>query len=252
MSTSPFDQDRPPEPPRRPASPGQDARRRRRADPNATVPEADFTSYYGRNVVKPAPWGNPIPTYLFIGGLAAGSGLLAAGGHATGRPRLRRRARIAAILGAAASGLTLMKDLGRPERAINMIRTVKLTSPMSVGTWILTGFSAAAGTGIATEVACAMVPRGSTLRSAIGLVDGLASAGTAFFAPPLAAYTAVLLADTASPTWHEAYPKLPFVFVASALAAGSGLALVTTPRPKPVPYVRRQSSPSPRTWPRTP
>lgn len=46
---------------------------------------------------------------------------------------------------------------------------------------------------------------------------------------PLAAYTAVLLADTATPTWRESYRELPFVFVASANAAAGGLALVTTP-----------------------
>jgi hypothetical protein len=228
MTTSRFDEDRPPEPPRPPRGtrPGG---RKRRADPDATVPEADFTSYYGRNVVKPAPWGAPIPAYLFLGGLAAGSGLLAAGGHATGRQKLRRRGRIAALAGAAVSGVTLAADLGRPERALNMMRVVKLTSPMSVGTWILTGFGTAAGAAVGTELARGVFSPDSVLGSLVRVADVVASAGTAFFAPPLAAYTAVLLADTASPTWHQAYPKLPFVFVSSALAAGSGLALVTTP-----------------------
>ena len=50
------------------------------------VPEATFTSYYGRPVVKPSPWENDIPAYLFLGGLAAGSSLLAAGADVTGRP----------------------------------------------------------------------------------------------------------------------------------------------------------------------
>jgi hypothetical protein len=39
----------------------------------------------------------------------------------------------------------------------------------------------------------------------------------------------VLLADTATPTWHESYRELPFVFVSSANAAASGLALLTVP-----------------------
>jgi hypothetical protein len=54
-------------------------------------------------------------------------------------------------------------------------------------------------------------------------------AGSALFAPPLAAYTAVLLADTATPTWHASRRELPFVFVGSASAAAAGLALATTP-----------------------
>lgn len=49
------------------------------------------------------------------------------------------------------------------------------------------------------------------------------SAGAAFFAPPLAAYTAVLFSDTATPLWHQAYREMPFLFVASGQAAGCGL-----------------------------
>ena len=43
------------------------------------VPPATFTSYYGRPVVKAVTVGDDIPAYLFLGGLAAGSSLLAAG-----------------------------------------------------------------------------------------------------------------------------------------------------------------------------
>ncbi len=61
------------------------------------------------------------------------------------------------------------------------------------------------------------------------LADAAAAAGSAAFAPPLASYTAVLLADTATPTWHASYKELPFVFVSSANAAAAGLALLTSP-----------------------
>jgi hypothetical protein len=57
-------------------------------------------------------------------------------------------------------------------------------------------------------------------------VGGLAAAG---LAPALATYTAVLLADTAMPSWHEAYPHLPFVFAGSALASASGVGLLAAP-----------------------
>ncbi|NNG20183.1 polysulfide reductase NrfD [Naumannella sp. ID2617S] len=227
MTTRPFDDDRPPLLGPRKRRDGDGSRRR--SDPNATVPEAEFISYYGHNVVQPPPWEWPIPAYLFLGGLAAGSGLVAAGGHFTGRPRLRRRGRFAAIGAAALGGAALAKDLGRPERVLNMFRTVKLTSPMSVGTWILTGFGACAGAAVGLELLRPRLRSGSGLAGAAGVVDGLASAGSAFFAPPLAAYTAVLLADTAAPTWHESYRELPFVFVSSALAAGTGLSMITTP-----------------------
>src|SRR5699024_1023847 len=94
-----------------------------------------------------------IPAYLFTGGLAAGSGILGSGAALTGRELLRRRSRIVAVVGTAASGGLLIADLGRPERFLNMMRTVKLTSPMSVGTWILSAYGAASGLTTAAEVA---------------------------------------------------------------------------------------------------
>jgi hypothetical protein len=39
----------------------------------------------------------------------------------------------------------------------------------------------------------------------------------------------VLLADTATPSWHEAYPELPFVFAGSALASAAGAGLIAAP-----------------------
>jgi hypothetical protein len=51
----------------------------------------------------------------------------------------------------------------------------------------------------------------------------------ATLAPALATYTAVLIADTAVPSWHEAYPQLPFVFAGSALVSASGLGLLAVP-----------------------
>jgi hypothetical protein len=53
-----------------------------------------------------------------------------------------------------------------------------------------------------------------------------AEAAAAALAPAVATYTAVLVADTAVPAWHEAYRELPFVFAGSALASGGGLGLL--------------------------
>ncbi len=226
-ATRPLDSDRPPAPPR---LPGERRKRRRGGDPHSMVPEAEFRSYYGQPVIKAPPWEWPIPAYLFLGGLAAGSGLVSAGGHFIGLDKLRTRGRWAAITSVAAGGVALAADLGRPERAANMMRTVKLTSPMSVGSWILAGFGAFAGVGVGLEFFRRWLPKdGGVAHHLVEFIDGVAAAGSAFFAPPLAAYTGVLLSDTALPTWHEAYRELPFVFVSSGMAAGSGLAMITTP-----------------------
>jgi hypothetical protein len=53
--------------------------------------------------------------------------------------------------------------------------------------------------------------------------------GAAVFGGPMATYTAVLLANTAVPSWHAFHEKLPFVFAGSAMAAGGGISMVFTP-----------------------
>ncbi len=244
MTTNPFDADRPPERERgrRNGSGGSAWRtgdRSRRRDESLMVPDVRFDSYYGRHIVKPAPWKKEIPAYLFLGGVAGGSALLAAGGAIRGYPALRRVGRVAALGAAALGGGALAMDLGKPSRALNMMRTVKLTSPMSIGSWILTAFSGFSGLAIVSEFGPLLIERGSGAKGpgtglarvsrVLELADGPATAGSALFGPPLAAYTAVLLADTATPTWHESYRELPFVFVSSANLAASGLALLTVP-----------------------
>ena len=42
------------------------------------------------------------------------------------------------------SAAALVHDLGRPERFLNMLRVFKVTSPMSMGSWLLSAFGAAA------------------------------------------------------------------------------------------------------------
>ncbi|MGI5520794.1 NrfD/PsrC family molybdoenzyme membrane anchor subunit [Micromonospora sp. CA-259024] len=195
------------------------------------VPEAEFTSYYGRPVLKAPVWKWDIAAYLFTGGLAAGSSLLAAGGQLTGRPTLRRAGRVTALAAVSASAVFLIRDLGRPARFHHMLRVAKPTSPMSMGTWILTAYGPAAGVAAIAEAA-GWLPRHGLLGLAgrvlpsVGHVAGLLAAGSA---PALATYTGVLLADTAVPSWHEAYPELPVIFAGSALASGAGVGLIAVP-----------------------
>ncbi len=230
MTTNPLDADRPPELPRPRRGGGRGGGRgRHRRDESLMVPDVQFESYYGRQVVKPAPWKADIPAYIFLGGIAGGSSLIGAGGAVTGRPALRRTGRYAALAGVALGGLALVHDLGRPERALNMLRTVKLTSPMSVGSWILTAFGGFAGVSMLCEVGRSLPDQRSWLARALRAAEPPATIGSAAFALPLASYTAVLLSDTATPTWRESYRGLPFVFVGSANAAAAGLALITTP-----------------------
>lgn len=204
-------------------------RRRRGGMERAMVPDATFTSYYGRPVLKPAPWTADIPAYLFFGGLAGGSAALGAGADVTGRPALRRVARLGAAGSIVASFALLVHDLGRPSRFVNMLRVAKVTSPMSVGTWILTLFGPAAGFAGAAELRGALPRRLAPLATLLARGARPAGFAAAALGPAVASYTAVLLSDTATPAWHSAQRELPFVFVGSAASAAGGLGLLGAP-----------------------
>jgi formate-dependent nitrite reductase membrane component NrfD len=207
---------------------GGGRRRRRRAE-QTVVPDAEFTSYYGRPILKASPWTVDIPAYLFTGGLAGGSAVLAAGADLTGRAGLRRAGRLGAFGGILASFYFLVHDLGRPSRFLNMLRVAKPTSPMSVGTWILTAFGPAAGVAAAAEFRRYLPKRLRWAARLLGLLERPAGLGAAAVGPAVMAYTAVLIADTATPTWHEGYREMPFVFVGSGALAAGGVGLIAAP-----------------------
>lgn len=213
---------------------GRKGGRRRRGDPNAVVPDAVFTSYYGRPVVRPSPWTFDIPVYIFLGGLAGVSSLMAEGGALTGRPALARSGRITALAGITGSFYFLVHDLGRPARLLNMLRVMKPTSPMSVGTWILSAYAPGAMLAGAAELLDVVPPRlahllPGSIRALISSLRTPAGLAAALIAPAVANYTAVLLADTATPAWAEARRELPFLFISSASAAAGGAGLIGAP-----------------------
>jgi hypothetical protein len=182
------------------------------------VPPATPSSYYGRPVVKRPVWRPEVAAYLFAGGLAGGSTLLCAAARRQGNHVLARRGLYTALAGLSVSPALLIMDLGVPRRFHHMLRVVKVTSPMNLGTWILTA------TGTATGIAA-----GCDLLGVMPRLQRTAETSAALMGPALSTYTAVLLADTAVPVWHEARRELPFVFAASSLASAGAAAAVLTP-----------------------
>lgn len=195
------------------------------------VPEAEFRSYYGRPVLKSPVWERRVATYLFAGGLAAGTAVIGAGADLTGRERLRRASWLGSLGGLLVSVWALVSDLGRPERFHHMLRVAKPTSPMSVGTWNLTIFGPLAGAAAVREL-LPLVPSTwqrswpARLLTRLARPAGLAAAATA---PGIAAYTSVLLSHTAVPAWNEVRDELPFVFTGSAAASGGGFGMLCAP-----------------------
>jgi DMSO reductase anchor subunit len=176
-------------------------------------------SYYGRPILKEPVWKPEIPMYLFTGGVAGSSALLGLGARMTGNERLAKSSLYVGLAAEVISPALLVADLGRPERLLNMLRVFKVTSPMSVGSWILF----ASGGATTTEAICdvlGILPRFKLFAAGV----------SALFGAPLSVYTATLLSDTAIPVWHEARRELPFLFGASAAAsAGAAAAIVTPP-----------------------
>jgi formate-dependent nitrite reductase membrane component NrfD len=154
--------------------------------------------------------------------------MLAAGADLTGRPGLRRVGRLGALASLAASMYFLVADLGRPERFHHMLRVAKPSSPMSVGTWILTAYGPGAGLAGVAEMMPARLRR-TFVGKVLGWSARPAGLSAAAVAPGVASYTAVLLSQTAVPAWHEAHPYLPFVFTGSAAASGGGLGMLLAP-----------------------
>jgi Polysulphide reductase, NrfD len=183
------------------------------------VPRAEFRSYYGRPVIKEPVWKEPdVPAYLFFGGLAGASSVLAAAAHLTGRRGLARAAKTAALGGISVSTAALINDLGRPARFHHMLRVFKPSSPMSVGSWLLSAYGPAAGAAALSDFT-GILPAAGTI----------ATAGAALLGPAVTTYTAVLLCDTAVPAWHEAHREMPYVFAGSAASAAGGFGLLAAP-----------------------
>src|SRR5205823_6555146 len=111
----------------------------------------------------------------------------------SGNEVLARRAWMVSLAGVSVSPPLLISDLGVSKRFLNMLRMFKVTSPMSVGSWILSG----AGTAIAIGAANALT----------GLFPALAKPAkpaAALLGLPLSTYTGALIANTSVPVWHEA------------------------------------------------
>ena len=173
-------------------------------------------SYYGRPVIKETIWGSPeIPGYLFLGGLAGASSMLAGFAQASGHQELARVSKTAATGAIALSAVALVKDLGRPGRFLNMLRVVKVTSPMSVGTWLITGYGPLAGAAAA-----------SALTGKLPKAGAAATVGAAALGAGVSTYTAALICDTAVPAWHDGHREMPYLFAGSAATAAGGLGML--------------------------
>jgi formate-dependent nitrite reductase membrane component NrfD len=183
-------------------------------------------TYYDYPSLKEPLWRWEIIWYFYFGGLAAGSYVIANLALLFGSRDDRIITRVGhytSLVVVALCPPLLIKDLGKPELFLNMLRMFKVKSPMSMGTWGLLSFSMFSGIGAVVQAAVdgligdwwgarllTWVPQ--KLLAIVGIPLGIF----------LGSYTGVLLAATSVPLWSRS-KLLGAVFIASALSTATAL-----------------------------
>jgi formate-dependent nitrite reductase membrane component NrfD len=188
--------------------------------------ELQEPTYYDYPVLHEPLWHWEIYWYFFFGGLAAGCYVIAAIASLFASPEDRVVARTGYYLSLLAflpCPPLLIKDLGRPERFLHMLRIVKVRSPMSMGTWAVVFFSLFSGLLTAIQAAKdGILGRWFVPKLLAALPQGLiALPGTiaGFF---LGSYTGVLLATTSIALWSRSR-LLGGIFLTSAMSTSTAL-----------------------------
>lgn len=182
-------------------------------------------TYYNQPVIKKAHWKWEVVLYFFLGGIAGGSYLAATLADLLGSVRdaaLVQAGRYLSFACIIISPILLIKDLGRPERFLHMLRILKFRSAMSLGTWGLSLFGMFCGLTAAHQMAkdgfLSWLPVLPRLFKALPMkiIESIGS----FFGLFVASYTGVLLASTAVPVWARARHILGPLFLTSGLSTG--------------------------------
>lgn len=165
-------------------------------------------------------WSAPIWIYLWMAGMAGGAYFAAFLAERFTGVTDRKLLRLAVYVGvplAIIGVLLLVVDLGQPIRFWHLFTQFKVTSPMSMGTWILLAWVGIAiimailwwAQNFLTEEVARSLRRTTERLSWVDLV----------LAVLLIAYTGVLLAVSNQPLWAST-ALLPSLFVASAVSTG--------------------------------
>ena len=190
------------------------------------IRELQETSYFDYPVLKAPIWRWEIIWYFFLGGLAAGCYVLASIASLFGSEEDRvvvRTGYYLALLALLPCPPLLIKDLGRPERFLNMLRIFKIRSPMSQGVWGLVIFSMFSGFAAISQAASdGLLGKwwGANILAAIPR-KVLAVPGI-FFGLFLGGYTGLLLAATSVPLWSRS-KLMGAIFISSALSTSAAL-----------------------------
>jgi formate-dependent nitrite reductase membrane component NrfD len=196
-----------------------------------TDPKRDDKNYYGIPPIKHAHWTWQIPVYFWIGGIGAGTHLFSTVAQLLGHEdeALKRASRYTVLLTMILSPVFLIWDLGRPERFYNMLRILKLRSPMSTQSWSLFTFGNFAGILAVRQAAeDGLMGRGALSGLALRLIpERLLSVLALPFGLFVGFNTGNLISATSVPIWARNWLFMAPTFLASGLSTGlSWLSLV--------------------------
>src|ERR1700730_12725855 len=183
-------------------------------------------SYYDYPVQKESTWHWEIIWYFFFGGLAGGCYVIASIASLFGSQddhAVARAGYYLSLLALLPCPPLLIKDLGRPDRFLHMLRIFKVKSPMSMGTWALVSFSLFSGiTAVIQAARDGLLGRWWGARILAALPQPLIALPGTAFGLFLGVYTGVLLAATSVPLWSRS-KVLGAVFITSAISTSSAL-----------------------------
>src|SRR5579883_2926286 len=188
--------------------------------------ELQEPTYYDYPVLKAPIWRWEIIWYFFFGGLAAGCYVIASIAALFGSKEDRAVVRTGyylSLLALLPCPALLIKDLGRPERFLHMLRIFKVKSPMSMGVWGLLSFSVFSGTTVIIQAAQdGLLGMWWGARVLAAFPQKLLALPGTLFAFFLGGYTGVLLTATSVPLWSRS-KMLGALFVTSAVSTSAAL-----------------------------
>ncbi len=190
-----------------------------------TDPERQRRDYYGIPPIKEHTWTWEVPVYFWLGGIGAGSHLISTVAQLLGwkDEAFSRTTRYTVLGTMILSPILLIMDLGRPERFYNMLRVVKLRSPMSSGSWALTIFGVLSGLIAAAQAARdGLLGRENILVRLVKtfIPDRLLSVLALPVGLYVGLYSGILLSATSVPMWARNYLLMGPTFLSSGLSTG--------------------------------
>ncbi|MDP8947938.1 MAG: polysulfide reductase NrfD [Actinomycetota bacterium] len=190
-----------------------------------TDSEREGRDYYGIPPIKEHTWTWEVPLYFWLGGIGAGAHLISTVAQLLGwkDKAFFRATRYTVLVTMILSPILLIMDLGRPERFYNMLRIVKLRSPMSTGSWALAIFGVLSGL-IATAQAArdGLLGRDNILVRLVKtfIPDRLLSVLALPVGLYVGLYSGILLSATSVPMWARNFLLMGPTFLSSGLSTG--------------------------------